>query len=303
MVLLNPAIEGRLIPESTAFSIDLSIARLRVAVRCAVPACVPGIEALLALFEHCAPTSGADVEFSVETDASGAATLSCNGEYVWRGEEPGEVVAAFEWAFYNRVIAALYPRFVSLHAATVAWEGVGIVIAGASGAGKSSLCTAALLAGGDYFSDEYSLLDEQGCITPFPRPLQWGGDSHPAFSQHGMCESGLFGMASYSFTAGDGHPITSLLWHPSRLGTAPISMSLLLLPRFDARAEKVMIEQVVRSQALMELAAEMHHRLPIPDRLRELHRRIPATTRIMRVVFADVHQAWDHVERLMDSGA
>jgi hypothetical protein len=301
MRLRTPLAEGRPIPAFVPFLVDLSIAHLRVAVRCNAPACVPGIEALLALFAHCDTTGKADVGFSIEADDGGAA-LSCNGEHIWRGEEPGEVVAAFEWALYNRVIAALYPRFVSLHAATIVWQGSGIAIAGASGAGKSSLCTAALLAGADYFSDEYSLLDEHGCVTSFPRPLQWGGQSHPAFSRRGMCDSGLFGMASYTFTARDGHPVTSLLWHPKRLGTVPVSLSLLLLPRFDARADKVMGEPVARSQALMELAAEMHHRLPIPDRLRELHRRIPATTRMMRLVFADVHQAWDHVERIVGSG-
>jgi len=61
----------------------------------------------------------------------------------------------------------------------------------------------------------------------------------------------------------------------------------------------VAVEPVARSQALMELAAEMHHRLPIPDRLQGLHRRIPRTTRIMRLVFADVHQAWALIEGML----
>jgi hypothetical protein len=241
-----------------------------------------------------------DLCFSVQPEADGA-TLACNGEHIWQGEEAGEVVAAFEWAFYNRVIAALYPRFVSLHAATVRWQGHGITIAGASGAGKSSLCTAALLRGADYFSDEYSLLDEQGKLTPFPRPLQWGSETHPAFSRRNMRDSGLFGEGSYAFTGRDGCSLTSLLWLPRHLATAPAALSLLLLPRFDASAEKMKCEPVTRSQALMELASEMHHRLPVPDRLRELHRRIPATTRIVRLVFTDVHAAWRSVEQLLAS--
>lgn len=289
------AAEDRPISASAPFSTELRIAHLHVAVRCDASACASGIEALLALFARCDTKGEPDISFLIEADTGGA-TLTCNGESIWQGREPGEVVAAFEWAFYNRVIAALYPHFVSLHAATVAWHGNGIAIAGASGAGKSSLCTAAMLAGADYFSDEYSLLDDHGCITSFPRPLQWGGESHPGFSRQGMNDSGLFSSASYTFTAPDGRSITSLLWHPRRLTTAPTHLSLLLLPRFDARADKLTIEPVARSQALMELAAEMHHRLPIPDRLRELHRRIPTATRMMRVVFADVHQAWSHIK-------
>ena len=278
------------------FSADLSIAHLRVRIQCEAPECCAGIAALTALFERCASPGDAALCFTLKP-ISGGASLACNTEPVWQGEEAGEVVAAFEWAFYSRAIAALYPHFVSLHAATVSWQGHGITIAGASGAGKSSLCTAALLHGSDYFSDEYSLLDNEGCITPFPRPLQWGGETHPAFTSRDMHDSGLFGEGRYSFTGRDGQAITSLLWHPKRLATSPTALSMLLLPRFDATAGKVICEPLTRSQALMELAAEMHHKLPVQDRLRELHRRIPAATRIMRLVFSDVHAAWEQVEQ------
>jgi len=279
---------------------DLCIARLHIRIQCEASACCEGVEALTALFER-GPASGhPDICFTLRT-ADGTTALDCNGEHIWQGREAGELVAVFEWSLYNRAIAALYPHYVSLHAATVRCKEQGICIAGTSGAGKSSLCTVALLHGADYLSDEYSLLDHEGRITPFPRPLQWGGVSHPAFPGETMHDSGLFDEGSYSFTGRDGQTITSRLWHPKHLATHPVDMSLLILPRFDATAGKVRCEPLARSQGLMELAAEMHHELPAQERLRELHRRIPGKTRMLRLAFPDVHAAWSVVEQQLSA--
>jgi hypothetical protein len=279
-------------------SITLNIAHLHIRIHCTEPDCSKGIEALIALYKRCEDTVDVHLCFTIQPTTDGA-MLDCDGEQIWKGKEAGEVVAAFEWAFYNHIIAMLYPSFVSLHAATVDWQGHGITFGGTSGAGKSSLCTAALLHGANYLSDEYSLLDKEGSITPFPRPLQWDNNDHPAFSRQDMHDSGLFGEGSYAFTGHDGQPVTSLLWHPRHLGNAPAKMSLLILPRFDASIAAVQVDHVLRSQALMELAEEMHHKLPVQERLRELHRRIPETTRMVRLVFPDVHQAWTQVEQLL----
>lgn len=278
-------------------STQLLIGGLRIRVSCSAEACSEGVAALIALFRRSDFTQEPDLHYSIAPDGRGAA-LFCNDEQLWRGDEAGEVVAAFEWALYSRTLQALYPPFLSLHAATVGWRGHGITIAGHSGAGKSSLCTAALLHGADYFSDEYSLLDAQGRITPYPRPLQWGGESHPAFCTQAMRDSGLFGEGRYAFTGRDGNRLISLLWLPKKLAVEPLDLNLLLLPRFDAKAREVVCEPVARSQALLELAGEMHHKLPIAERLRELHRRIPAHAAMYRVVFSDVHRAWERIEQL-----
>jgi len=277
---------------------DLLIAGLSIRISCSAQACSEGIAALTALFERAAFNGEADLRYSIVQD-NNSAHLFCNGQHIWGSEEAGEVVAAFEWALYSRTIDALFPLYLSMHAATVGHQGTTITIAGHSGAGKSSLCTAALLAGADYFTDEYSLLDKQGRITPYPRALQWGGESHPAFPLPCMRDSGLFGEGRYDFTGRDGQHIVSLLWHPVRLAREPAALKLLLLPRFDAGASGVDMQPVARSQALMELAEEMHHKLPVLGRLRELHRRIPPDTTIYRIVFSDVHRAWERVEKLL----
>lgn len=286
------------LPASQLANTDLHIAGVHVRISCMAEACVAGIRALTKLFGLHEGGGSPALYFRLEARDK-TMQLTCNGEHIWQGEEPGELVAAFEWAFYNRTIDLLYPHFVSLHAASVNWHGHVITIAGHSGAGKSSLCTAALLSGAEYFSDEYSLLDVSGRITPFPRPLQWGGESHPAFPLHAMRDSGLFDEARYSFTGRDNQAVTSLLWHPARLADEEREMGLLLMPRFDVTAQDVQCEALPRSQALMELAAEMHHKLPVAERLRQLHRRIPQQIPMYRLVFSDVHRAWGAVRKLL----
>jgi hypothetical protein len=60
---------------------------------------------------------------------------------------------------------------VFVHAGVVGWRGRAILLPGASGAGKSTLVAALLRAGASYYSDEYTVLDGQGLVHPFARPL------------------------------------------------------------------------------------------------------------------------------------
>ncbi|MDX8391911.1 MAG: hypothetical protein R8K53_05010 [Mariprofundaceae bacterium] len=287
-------------------TLRLNIAHLTVEVVCSASACADGVAALTQLFDRADDGAGgrvvdqpdADVSFTIAAEDD-EITLCSEGERLWQSRDAGEVVAAFEWAFYNRTIAALYPDFISLHASTFAFNDRCISCAGESGSGKSSLCTAALLRGATYFTDEYTLLDAHGKITAFPRPLQWGGTTHPAFSARDMQVSGLFSHASYAFTDRDGAHVEALLWHVKRVAEKSAHLSLLLLPRFDAAADGVQIKPVARSQALLELAAEMHHQLPVQQRISELNQRIPEETPCLRVVFSDVHQAWQRIEELV----
>jgi len=220
-------------------------------------------------------------------------------ESLWQGKDAGEVVAAFEYEFYNRVISALYPPLISLHASTVSINGTCITCAGISGAGKSSLCTEALLHGAAYFSDEFTLLDVTGRIVPFPRPLQWGSEEHPAFSHETMLASGLFHKASYRFPDRSGNTVTSLLWHPEHLAKAPEPMCIVLLPQYDATSSTATLTGLRRSQSIMELAAHVHHNLPPTERIRRLHEQIPDQTAFYRLSFSDVHAAWEQVETLI----
>lgn len=59
----------------------------------------------------------------------------------------------------------------AVHAGTVLWCGRALLVPGVSHAGKSSLVAELLRRGATYFSDEYALIDADGLVHPYPRPL------------------------------------------------------------------------------------------------------------------------------------
>lgn len=61
--------------------------------------------------------------------------------------------------------------FRAVHAGAVLIEGRALIIPGSSHAGKSSLVAELLSRGASHFSDEYALIDKQGKVHSYPRPL------------------------------------------------------------------------------------------------------------------------------------
>lgn len=68
-------------------------------------------------------------------------------------------------------IALYAPDRIFVHAGVVAHNGKAIVIPGRSFSGKTTLVAALVRAGATYFSDEYAVLDEEGRVHPYPKPL------------------------------------------------------------------------------------------------------------------------------------
>ena len=60
---------------------------------------------------------------------------------------------------------------VALHAGAVAWRGTSIVLAGASGSGKTSLVAWLIDKGFEYLTDEIAILTDENAILGFPRAL------------------------------------------------------------------------------------------------------------------------------------
>ena len=59
----------------------------------------------------------------------------------------------------------------AVHAGAVLIDGKALIFPGSTHAGKSSLVAELLLRGASHFSDEYALIDKQGCVHAYPRPL------------------------------------------------------------------------------------------------------------------------------------
>jgi len=67
-------------------------------------------------------------------------------------------------------------EFVFIHAGVVEWHGKAIVIPGDSFTGKSTLVSELIKLGAGYYSDEFAILDADGKVNAFPRPINMRKD-------------------------------------------------------------------------------------------------------------------------------
>jgi hypothetical protein len=71
----------------------------------------------------------------------------------------------------RQAVAAGARPWVFVHAGVVGFQGRAILVPGRSGAGKSTLISELVRAGATYYSDEFAVLDRQGRVHPFLKPL------------------------------------------------------------------------------------------------------------------------------------
>jgi hypothetical protein len=69
-------------------------------------------------------------------------------------------------------VAETSPRRTFVHAGVVGWGKAAILIPGRSRFGKTTLVAALVRAGASYYSDEFAVIDRDGKVYPYPRPLQ-----------------------------------------------------------------------------------------------------------------------------------
>ena len=85
--------------------------------------------------------------------------------------------AMFEWGL-NWCIASNAHHFLNIHAAVVERDGRALVLPGAPGNGKSTLCAALVSQGWRLLSDEMTLVSlKDGLIYPVPRPISLKNES------------------------------------------------------------------------------------------------------------------------------
>lgn len=71
----------------------------------------------------------------------------------------------------HHYVAASTEVAVFVHAGVLEWRGRAMLIPGPSHSGKSTLVAALVSKGATYFSDEYAVIDLEGRVHAFPRPL------------------------------------------------------------------------------------------------------------------------------------
>jgi hypothetical protein len=122
-----------------------------------------------------------------------------------------EILQALE-SVLNLVVAVRAPRRVFVRAAVVGWHGRALVICGPPSSGKTTLVKALLRAGASYYSDEYAVLDVQGRVHAYPKPLTW--------------QNGVGGTLRRC-------PVEAL---GGQVGRKPLPVGLVLLTHYEAQA-------------------------------------------------------------------
>lgn len=90
-------------------------------------------------------------------------------------DDARDVVPRFELELYRQVTARA-PAGWLLHAAALWIDGGAVVIAGPSGAGKTTLALALLGRGAGYLTEEVALVDSSGGVTGLARPVHLMAD-------------------------------------------------------------------------------------------------------------------------------
>lgn len=96
--------------------------------------------------------------------------LSVDGTAVTATSEPLDLVVDLVRVLDETVIQR-QSTFFAIHAGVVEWKGRALILPGGTHSGKSTLVAELLRQGATYFSDEYALVDKEGIVHPYPRPL------------------------------------------------------------------------------------------------------------------------------------
>jgi hypothetical protein len=200
-----------------------------------------------------------------------------NGLRLMRSNDLNDVFSAFE-SNIRLYVAEFAKDRVFVHAGVVGWKGQAIVVPGRSYSGKSTLVAALVRAGATYYSDEYAVIDSDGRVHPYFKPIE-------------LRAEGTFKQAKFDVSSIGGHvgteslPIglvlltkykTGATWRPKRLTSGRAALELLdntVSARRDPEAALSALRQVVTdAEVLKGVRGEAEQ--TVPAVLRRLDRRV-----------------------------
>ena len=148
-----------------------------IALRASEAAVLPALRRMVPPGARAGASGTPDVEDSVVVRRRGAQRVFRPSHRLYEGTECvcesdslEAVLTTLESTLQFKLACCARTRLF-VHAGVVAWRGRAILVPGRTRSGKSTLIAALVRAGATYYSDEYAVLDDEGLVHPFARPL------------------------------------------------------------------------------------------------------------------------------------
>jgi hypothetical protein len=118
-----------------------------------------------------APTN-VEHKFKLIWNVAGTAedALYQNEELIVQRVDTDRLLALLD-TFFRMTIAENAPGHIFIHAGVVGIENKAIIFPAKSYSGKTTIVAELLKHGAEYFSDEYAVIDGEGFVNPYPKPL------------------------------------------------------------------------------------------------------------------------------------
>jgi hypothetical protein len=139
-------------------------------IRTPLPRLAAVVDDLLSPF-RCEDVNGAPAYTLTQRQTDQLFTLWLDDQRLSETATAGGLVHSLLWDVHKQAVASVR-GLLALHAGAVAWRGVGVVLPGTTGSGKTTLVTGLIRAGFSYLSDEAALIHpESGWLYPFAKSL------------------------------------------------------------------------------------------------------------------------------------
>lgn len=198
----------------------------------------------------------------------------------------------------NLCIARLLPRYLLLHASTVARNGVALIIPGGPGFGKTTLAAALVARGWRYGSDEFALIDPaDASVAPYPKAL-----SIKKGSMQLLAERGIPVDRAPTFNRRDKGPIRLLPPHLFRrdVVASRAGAGMIVFPVLDPGAAPSVL-RMTRAEAVFEMARRCFNMLRFRGHAIDVLERVTRGAACYRLSVGDLGATCDLVERVFES--
>ena len=197
-----------------------------------------------------------------------------NGKRLMRSDDLNELFSAFE-SNIRLYVAEFAKDRVFVHAGVVGWKGQALVIPGRSFSGKSTLVATMVRAGATYYSDEYAVIDPDGRVHPYFKPIE-------------LREEGTYKQSKFDVSSLGGH-----------VGTESLPIGLVLMTKYKTGASW-RPKKLTSGKAVLELLDNTVSARRDPEAALSALRQVVANADVVKGVRGEAEQTVAAILRRLD---